>query len=611
MRPRVPIAPHIALALALALTGCAAGGDGVIASPLGAPEIRALSSTSIAVGEELRFEGDGFPEPDEGWVDVTLEGEFVPLDGSAREPVDITLALAPNASGEVIWRSFGSHRVPFGTGDQLGRFEGYVHATSRYFDGNEVPQRRSSWMLATLDVAPSVIVRDFRAVGETFVADCAEPAPNAINLVPYGMRVDALGFTPVEAEFRISQGLVVDGSVSTDATVVAATPEDGQAAALMQFAPVPALVDGYGVTIQVDLVEESGERHSLVYPVTVRRPLQVYFTEPMQVAQTYEPDPVSGCIPGGIGGLATTYAESHSETRTRSITHTETRGWEQTYGIEHSETYGTSRSVGGSESATHATTATDTRTSGGSVVSTDMFSATTGLARTNHVDYSATSSDSYGWSVNDEHFSEINGEVGAEAGGSLFGLINIGGSAKGGFVDGNRSSYGQSGSRTNGSGVEAGESGTASASASESHSRAVGAHWEQSQSYAETNSFTRTATWENTQSYSEAESHSETVAMSLGESDSETYSVSTTDAESLHTSGTVYAGLMGMWYRQTTRLARYGTVVAYDLCGNGTAVGHVMLDDWTWAPDLALGAECPPATNFPPADCLIEPCDGL
>jgi len=599
--------PTPLLLVTLALGGCAAGVSGEI-EDIG-PAVLGLELDGVAVGEPLAVIGDNFPGSDEGWIDLTFEGDFIPADGSDREAVDLTVPIAANADGEVIWDSFGSHRVPFGRGDQLGTFEGWVYGTARYFDGSVVHQNPDTWSLVSLEVKPSIVVLDFRAVGDSWVADCAEPTPNAIHGVPYGMRVKALGFSPAEARFRITEGLIVDGEPSTGPTEVVAEPAAGEAAVLVRFAGVPEHTDGYRVAIAVELRDEAGDAHHVTYPVTVRRPLQVYFNGPMEVAEIYEPSPVSGCIPGGPGGTNTQYSESHSETRTRSIAHTTSRGWEMTYGEEHTETYGSADSLGGSAAATTSTTVTDTTTEGGSETLTDMFSNTSARSRTTSIDFHQSTTDSYGWSVNDETFGEINGEAGAEGSVGIPGIGSIGGSAKAGFVEGSRHGTGSTGNNSATSGSSTSDSTTNSSSSTEAHSRAVGRHWEQSQSYAETNSFTRTDTWNATKTYSDASSQSASISMSLGESDTETLSLSTTDAQSLDTSAEVFAGQFGVWYRQTTRLARQGTVVVYDLCGNGSAVGQVTLDDWTWAPDLAIGASCPPEPNFPQAECRISPCE--
>jgi hypothetical protein len=234
-----------------------------------------------------------------------------------------------------------------------------------------------------------------------------------------------------------------------------------------------------------------------------------------------------------------------------------------------------------------------------------MFSNTNSRTRTSSIDFSQSGTDTYGWAVNSETYGEVNGS--ATAKGTLFG---IGAEATAGFMVGHRRGSEENGSTSSTRGVGVGSSDTTSSSSTESHSRAVGRHWSQSQSYAETNSFTRTETWNSTKSYSEAATQSESVAMSLGETTTETLTVSTTEAESLATSAEVFAGQFGVWYRQTTRLHRSGVIVAYDLCGNGSEVGEVQLSDWTWAPDLAIGTSCPPEPNFPQAECRISPCEG-
>ncbi len=106
----------------------------------------------------------------------------------------------------------------------------------------------------------------------------------------------------------------------------------------------------------------------------------------------------------------------------------------------------------------------------------------------------------------------------------------------------------------------------------------------------------------------EAAAQSQSLGMMLQTSTAVTETVSTTDAKGLQTQGNIPATMNGVWYRQTTRLVRTGVVVAYDLCGNGSPVGTVQIDDWTWAPNLAIGPSCPPEPDLPPAQCLIPPC---
>ncbi len=87
--------------------------------------------------------------------------------------------------------------------------------------------------------------------------------------------------------------------------------------------------------------------------------------------------------------------------------------------------------------------------------------------------------------------------------------------------------------------------------------------------------------------------------------------VSSTETISRDFGGTIIAGTYGVFYRQTLRLLRRGLIVTYNLCGEAQSVGDYDLTDWAWAPDLALGDQCPPLppSNLPPAQCRIPPCD--
>lgn len=77
-------------------------------------------------------------------------------------------------------------------------------------------------------------------------------------------------------------------------------------------------------------------------------------------------------------------------------------------------------------------------------------------------------------------------------------------------------------------------------------------------------------------------------------------------------SGRILPQKYGVFYRQTVRLLRRASVVAFNQCGAATVVGDVQFEDWAWSPDLALGDSCPPlpASNLPAPTCVIPPCAG-
>jgi hypothetical protein len=86
--------------------------------------------------------------------------------------------------------------------------------------------------------------------------------------------------------------------------------------------------------------------------------------------------------------------------------------------------------------------------------------------------------------------------------------------------------------------------------------------------------------------------------------------IASSDVIPTDTSADITAGMFGVWYRQTSRLARPGAIVAYNLCGAALVSGEATFVDYTWATSLAEGSECPPfpQPDLPAAECFIAPC---
>jgi hypothetical protein len=604
---------EIRFSLAVVITGLLAGcaGSGVDNQPTVLPaRITGFSANRLAVGDQLTLSGSGFLTPDQGWVDVRFAGTFSASDGSGSQPVDLTIPLQANDAGQLVWERFGAYRVPFGPGDKIGTFDGKVYAINRYYSGEEVPSTDLFATPATLEVAPSVVLVDMRAVGHGWIADCKFAATTAINEVPYLMHFKAVGFEASQFLYTFGEGFLVDGQATTSVTRYNHPMLSNDHTMLVAFAEVPDNTQGFQTSVIVQGTATDGSQYMLDVPILVRRPLQVYFPDPMAIAQIYQPQPVSGCIPGGQVGITTAYSESTSETRTRQLTNTQSVGWDKTYGQQFTDTYGKSNTQGTDSSTNTTNTVTDGRTTTHDENTTYTNSMTQGFARTNHIDYTQMSTNSYDWTVNNESHHDFNKEVGGMAGGSLFGIVDIGAQGKVGWVDGTSMGTSQHTGTMNTTGTTSGTSSTTSQDVTEGVARSQGTSWGISQTYAEANSFTQGQHYDSTDSYSDAATKSTSLGMQLQTSQSVSESVSTTNYQGLVTSGNVPALENAVWYRQTTRLVRVGVIVAYDLCGNGSPVGNTSIDDWTWAPDLAIGNSCPPPPDLPPAQCLLEPCDG-
>lgn len=511
------------------------------------PHIEALSAYSASVGDELQFFGEGFIDEDLGYTEVMFRGVF--RHDGIEEPVNLALPLASNDTTTLTWGRFGPYRVPFGrAGNELGVFEGEVVATNFTWDGMQQRQLGIPHQI-TFNVEPSLVIRDLAAVGEDFESDCAFIGTRLINFVPYRMRVEAVGFEPEAFVYTIGEGLLNGTAASDGATTfehMAVSSVDSLGVVeSIRFAGVPEGTPIYSSSISVEALGSSGEVFDQLILLGVHQPLYVRYLGTMEMAEIMEPRPVSSCMSGGINGADVTYSETTTDTRTISTTHSLTSGWTESYTEQHTSTYGESASDGGSSST------------GGSDSST------------NRIGFSTTDTENWSWNVHGEVM------VGAEGGFGPFA------SAKAEVRVGGGHDWGGSHSETT------------SGDYSSTH----------------TSNWNEAVNWNNTVSFSEAVSLAEQHQASISESMSETWTVSSSLSESLNYRSYLLPNTYGLFYRQTTRWILRAEIVALDLCGNESVIGEFVLNDYTWAPDLAMGPECPPTSTLPPAGCLIEPCD--
>jgi hypothetical protein len=222
-----------------------------------------------------------------------------------------------------------------------------------------------------------------------------------------------------------------------------------------------------------------------------------------------------------------TYTEQETDTRSRTVG----VNWNQEWREEISETQGTST----------------TETNGVSV----------------EVSESETVGTEWGW----EDGRDISG--GGNAGGSLFGVVEVG--VSGEYKDIHREHRSWNASRTVG--------------------RTVGRSYSRSD----------TESWAFTQ----------TIGQSVSQGGSDFWTIESSSSTIVSFEGLILPGEYGVFYRQTTRLAIPGAVVSYNLCGEPEIVAETNFYDYAWSVDLAQGAECPPfpESSLPEAQCLIAPCE--
>jgi hypothetical protein len=226
------------------------------------------------------------------------------------------------------WSRFGPFRNPF-TGDaRHGVFQGTVQVLNYYEDGTveEGPGQRIN-----LQVDPSIIIERF----EPFNADCGAPAIRVTPGVPYRLQVAVTGIAATRFEYEFGQ---VNGVESIQRFVHEFDPnqptaEDsvGESAEIVVFNQIPDNMQSYVTGVRVVAYDNEGKMVETALPISVHRPIEVKYDGSYELAERYEPVPVSGCIPGAVGNQVS-YSETSVDTRTQSVSMTVSNSWSTSSG---------------------------------------------------------------------------------------------------------------------------------------------------------------------------------------------------------------------------------------------------------------------------------------
>ncbi len=627
MRTRL-LAPALSV---FALAGCA-GEDAVAPAPL----ITDVSSNAVVVGETIEFFGTDIIAPD-GALDadfrLRFDGVFEASDGE-KIPVDFTIDVAANAEATpgsnalgrhvLTWRRFGPYHNPF-TGDaRLGTFRGDVTPIRTDADGLTTEGEPRALVL---EVEPSIMIESFQPLD----ADCGAPAVRALSGLPYQMQVRVAGLKATRFVYEIDRVNANPGVTTIEHDFGRGNPVAGDVLGFDEavlFNAVPEDQQFFVAGIRVIAVDDDGRTVETAMPISVHRPIEVRYGGEYELAELYEPEPVSGCIPGSIGS-SVTYQETHTETRQQSVSVTVAQKWSRQQGSSVSSSLREGISVGESRSRSLGESTWEGESA------SESYGVTYGQSEQNNVNVSTRDGESWSYSVNEgqsneEYASEMDmifgegswsGTVGASGEGSIPGFAKVSGSVettvgvKGGAstqgTTGTRNrvsqdtGYGMGGSRdeTRSFGTTVGES------RSESLSGSYALSSSRQRSINDTDSRQSSRTW----NMSEGVSANESVSEGLSTAENQTWVTSESLSTSQGISGFIPRTKVGIFYRQTTRWVRRAEVRTYDLCGLANHAGELQFNEWTWAAELAIGDECstqPPPSELPSAQCFIAPCGG-
>jgi hypothetical protein len=618
----------LCLVLAVGLAACAGEGEEVKPGA-GGPSVAKLDKDTVVVGQTLFVIGNGFADgsKEQGRTQLRFVGDFAADDGST---VDVDFVVTPLYDGtlddrfDVLrWSRFGPFENPFGGLNETGLFEGEIIARNVADDGTvkEGPRSRTF----TLRVDPSIVIEEFEPV----IADCGAPALRGLGGIPYDLKVRAVGFTPKTYRYTISDINGDEGFTQFEHAAGGPTDRLGVDDPLV-LNPVPADKQFYVMTIRVEALDGNGNAVETVLPFSVHRPLEFHYDGALQVAEYLEPVPVTGCIPGSIGNRVQ-YSETTSESRQSSVSITVSQNWSRANGQTNSNTW----QEGYTEGVTNTRSQTETASLSESESSSESYGVSYNSGSTNSVGYSSSDGENWGWNivegVTDEEslsrMEELSGKVGVNyaatvsAEGSIPGVAKVGGSttvggsaevgARAGNTTGERRSVrndrGYSGGGSHNEQQSFGSTTTESTSQNLSGTYALSATTTRGHSITDSEARSQSRTYNLGGSVAE----SEVVTTGMTEAEQQTWSESMTHSTLIGYSGVIPVGRFGVFYRQTIRHVRVAQVRTYNLCGVSELQGEMHFNEWTWAPDLAIGDECGatlPMSNLPERQCIVPPC---
>ena len=388
---------------------------------------------------------------------------------------------------------------------------------------------------------------------------------------------------------------------------------------------VPEEYSSYIAILEVTAYKEDVQVAETILPFRVVRPLEIKHYGKYELAETYEPVPVTGCIPGTIGNNVS-YSESESETRQNSVSITLSKSWTNS----NSQTIDTTRSEGlnvaetentvMSSSISESETMSESETNNSNTSDSNDFSFSTNDGESWSWTFNEGNSDTQGTSTTSGTNAGVNGSVtvGASTEGSIpllgkaSGKVEVTGGASMNWInsDSSNSSTTSSNSRgyvTAGSSTTGNQYGSAQ-TVSQGHSL-TGSYAYSSQNSSSISQGSSTYSgrvW----NMSESISNGNVVTEGDDESISETITSSSSSTTTFSYSGYIPRGKVGVFYRQTSRYTKLSEIITYDIDGFPHHAGYISMNTWAWAPELAIGTSCSdiPRPSFTEATCFIPPC---
>ena len=393
----------------------------------------------------------------------------------------------------------------------------------------------------------------------------------------------------------------------------------------ISFKPVPIEYSSYVGTVLITVEDANGEIAETALPFKVVRPLEIKHFGKHELAEVYEPVPVTGCIPGAIGNNVQ-YSESVSETRQNSVSITINNSFTNSNSL--SSTSG--KSEGLSFGETQSTMQSSSLSQSETISESENVSSSN--SESSNISYSTTDGENWSWTLGEAETNSSSNSSTNTINAGVDGRVTTGFTGEGSLPFLAKAS----GKVEVSAGVSAGwaNSNTEANSESDTTSRgySTGGVSQTGRTYGSVQNNVRSHSLTGT--YILSSSTSNTITESSGLSSNRIWNmsesstsgkvVSEANSESLaktivdsSTSSTTFSytaylprGRYGIFFRQTSRYVKLSEIIKYDLDGFPSHGGFITMNSWSWAPELSVKDSCEAAmqNNMPEAQCIIQPC---
>lgn len=450
--------------------------------------------------------------------------------------------------------------------------------------------------------------------------NCNSLTGNILELIPNKIKVSVEGIVATKYTYYIS---FLDNVDTISHHYNSPTNEDYIDNITMN--KVPDNLSSYVGSIRVVAEDGYGNFVESAIPLRVVRPLEVKHYGKYELAEVYNPVPVSGCIIGSVGNNVN-YSETTSETRQNSLNIIISKSWSDSNSRNIDVTEAEGLSIGETKSVVNSSSLSNSETNRES--QTNSYSDSENY----NSNFSTSDGENWSWSLNESNTQGTNSSssnantiggsgsvsVGASGEGSLPFLAKASGSIETtvGVNASNTSAEvnGETDSKTTGrvyttSGVrnESASFGTAqNITNTSSLSGSYAVSRSNSNSISQSDSDSSTRVWNMSNSISSGK----VITIGDSESISQTIVESSSSSTTFSYSGFIPRGRSGLFYRQTSRWTKLSEIISYDLNGFPFHAGYITMNTWSWAPELAMGESCKevPQPKMEPATCYIPPC---